>query len=350
MGRLQVNKLSVAYRTSRILVRAVTDVTFHVDDGEVLALWGHSGCGKSTIMKALLGLPLDDPGWVAGEATFDGRPVSPSIENHVVEEKDGSVRKNSLAFHRRHQQLLRPYLGPAWRVVLQEPIYSFELSRFMSIQIRESLKEMTNNGISGYNRLFNDFSSYLKELDLTVAYIESRTNLQLSGGECQRIALALNLAGNPKLMFIDEPTTAMDDQTRQAANGLIRNKVAQSGTSILLASHNRDELLALADRIIVLCGGEVVEEFERKVMDDTSVEKFHPYTRKLWFSMDAGELAARGGAAETGARKQGCPFVMECPVADANPQLKAKCAVDRPTLKAVAGNHSVACWAIEGTD
>ncbi|MDF1545225.1 MAG: ATP-binding cassette domain-containing protein [bacterium] len=348
MGSLRVEKLSVAYRTSRHLVRAVSDVSFSVERGKILALWGHSGCGKSTIMKALLGLPLDDPGWVGGQAWFNGEPVSPIADNYIAHKQDGSIRKDSLGFYRQQQKLLKPLLGVSWRTVLQEPIYSFEMSRLMDVQVRNSIRHMTNNGKGRFDALLGEFSSYLEKLDLTLDYLEDRVNLQLSGGECQRIGLAMNLVGNPGLMLVDEPTTAMDNQTRQVANQIIREKVKSSGMSVLLASHNRDELLALADSIVVLCSGEVVERFDRKIMDGTDVNAFHPYTRKLWFSFDAGEISARGAGAEVGSPKKGCPFVRECPIAGADSVLREKCAAQKPELRAVSGDHEIACWALEG--
>ncbi|MCH8922114.1 MAG: ATP-binding cassette domain-containing protein, partial [Planctomycetes bacterium] len=159
----------------------------------------------------------------------------------------------------------------------------------------------------------------LERLGLSVAKISGKKNIQLSGGECQRVALALSLIGTPKLLLADEPLTAMDPRMRQPAIKLLREKVDQ-GMMLVLASHNLPEMEALVDRLLVIYEGEVIEDIPNDRTDQGDTGYRHPHTQDLSASPGAAALPGRAGHHD-GAETCGCPYRAEC-----------RLPLDRPTL------------------
>lgn len=341
---LEVRRLSVAYSTATGLVRAVSGVSFTVPRGTALGLWGHSGCGKSTIMRALLGLPMDEPGWISGEAVFDDEPVSPHARDFVRESGAG-VRKNVVGFARRQQRLLRKVRGRLWRAIMQEPIYSFELKRMMGTQIEQTVAHLAGQAGESASDYLDQFRAIVDQLDLPYNSFRHKYNLSMSGGECQRAALALNLIGKPRLLFADEPTTAMDSRTRLKANAMIRERVASDRLSLLVASHNRDELVALADHLYVMYRGVGVEVCPKSLLESKSIEQFHPYTRELWFYQHDAEVAEdAGGPAENRPGVHGCPYSSRCSFARRDNALRRRCENEQLPTFDLGGGHFVSCW------
>jgi len=346
---LEVHGLSVAYSTANGLVRAVSGITFSVPRGTALGLWGHSGCGKSTIMRALLGLPMDEPGWIAGEAMFDHQPVSPKVRDYVRENGAG-VRKNVVGFTRRHQQLLRNVRGKLWRAIMQEPIYSFELKRTMGTQIEQAIAHLARQARNSATGLLDQYCDIVGELDLPYNSFRHKYNLTMSGGECQRAALALNLIGSPQLLFADEPTTAMDILTRFKANKLIRDRVAKNGLSLLVASHNREELAALVDHVYIMCRGVGVESFPTSALDKASTEQFHPYTRELWFAHhETGTVEGVDDSADSHLMTRGCPYAAKCSFARRDDKLRRHCEGEPLPIFDLGDGHRVSCWLFSTT-
>jgi len=346
---LEVHNLSVAYSTSTGLARAISGITFSVPRGTALGLWGHSGCGKSTIMRALLGLPMDEPGWITGEAIFDNEPVSPNVRDYVRENGAG-IRKNVVGFTRRHQRLLRNVRGRRWRAIMQEPIYSFELKRTMGTQIEQAIAHLAGQARESAKDFLDQYCAIVSELDLPYDSFRHKYNLTMSGGECQRAALALNLIGNPRLLFADEPTTAMDIGTRFKANKLIRDRVATNGLSLLVASHNREELTSLVDHVYIMCRGVGVELFPKSALDKGSTEEFHPYTRELWFAHhEAGIVEGIDDNADCRLTARGCPYSARCSFARRDDKLRKQCEGESLPNFDLGRGHSVSCWLFSPT-
>ncbi len=345
MPKLEIRNLFVAFQTRREMVRAVTDVSFQLDDGGSLGLWWHSGCGKSTIIKSILGLPIDGPGWTGGEVFYGDYRVSPEVSRYVTTGSKGMIYKDCMGFFRKHRKLLKPFLGSHWRSTFQEPIYSFDPRLPIGDQASRLLEHLSNDETGSNQYLTDEFESALQKFDLNPSQIRNRVNLELSGGECQRIQLALSIAGRPKLLLADEPTTAIDRDTRMKVNELLKEKMRGEGMGLLIASHNRDELLTLVDRIVVLCKGVVIERMDSKCLTDDSAESFHPYTRKLWFALgdqDAQPCRSMLGTAESSLR--GCPFVDECSYPESSADLRGRCRHERPPFFSLADGHDVSCW------
>lgn len=345
---LVVDNLSVAFQTDRELVRAVKNVSLSISRGQGLGLWGHSGCGKSTVMKSLLALAVDEPGWVGGSARFGGLDIVPEVSKYVITNGSGVIRKNCMAFQKAHRNLVRPLLKNNWRVIFQEPIYSFEEGLPLGNQIKNTLKFYAASQNADPDHMYKDFVEILNQLNLDYAEISFKTNRQLSGGECQRIALALSLTGSVEFLIADEPTTAMDAKTSSIAAKIIREKIISNQTSLLLASHNRAELVSLVDHILVMYQGQLVESMSKATLSTTEPEKFHPYTQRLWFAV--GDVAM----GYTSANNEGvqpersqCPYSPICSFPPGDPELSKKCHGKCPPFFDVGEDHRVACWKFE---
>ena len=125
--------------------------------GETVGLWGHSGCGKSSIVRALTGLLNSEPGWVEGTAKYQGKSVSPRPRQYIEFTQNGSepgtsarvvrIVKDSIGFQEQHRRLLRPYLGSEWRMVWQEPIYSFESTVSIGKQCDSFFRRLRRLGV-----------------------------------------------------------------------------------------------------------------------------------------------------------------------------------------------------------
>lgn len=208
-------------------VRGVHGLNFEVMPGEVVGLAGRSGCGKSTALRLLAGMERPD----RGSIDFGGKPAW-----------NGS--------HRRHPNLPRPgfvmpvFQDPASSLDPRWPIYR-SVTEPLTVRLKMTRKERIERAVE----LVCDVG--LDQLDVTVL------PSQLSGGQCQRVAIVRALAGNPALLVADEPTAALDVTSAAGIMHLLRN-TADAGTAMIIVSHDRRILQALADRVVHLEDGHPV--------------------------------------------------------------------------------------------
>lgn len=343
-----VENLSVRYATSYGQVLAASNVSFRLAPGEAIGLWGRSGCGKSSLITTLLGLSPGLPGWVNGTVYFEGNRVSPEVSSYVHDDRRRGIWKDVIGFQRAHNRMIQPYLGEAWRTMFQEPVYGFEPGRDMAQQALEIADHLADQDHRPRSELRTELEASLKRLGLSIAKISGKKNIQLSGGECQRVALALSVIGSPKILLADEPLTAMDPRMRQPAIKLLREKVDQ-GMMLVLASHNLTEMRALVDRLLVIYEGEIIEDIpnDRTGKDDTGYR--HPHTLNLSASPGAAALPGRA-AHHDGTETQGCPYRAECRLPLESPTLDEQCRTKKPPLDAIGPNHHVACWSVHDSE
>lgn len=274
---------------SRKRLHVLQDVSFSMRRGEIIALVGESGSGKSTIARIIARL-MDAS---EGELLLDGKDV-------LVEERRGA----SLAYRRRVQMIFQdPFgsLNPAHTVAyhLERP-----LVRHKIVQGRKAIRERIHD--------------LLETVGLVPAatYAEKRPD-QLSGGQRQRVAIARALAVEPELIIADEPTSMLDVSLRMGVLNLMDKLRRERGVSYLFITHDLASARYLADRIMVLYAGQVVES----ATSDTLIEEpSHPYTRLLLSSVpnprgsiQAEPTKSAGGALSLSERPPGCPFAARCP-------------------------------------
>nr|WP_315265996.1 ATP-binding cassette domain-containing protein [Microbacterium lemovicicum] len=241
MKPLEVEDAVVEYRVpGRARVRAVAGVSLDVAAGEVLGLVGESGCGKSSLGRAIVGLnPLD-----SGRILIDGRPLAP--------------------LGRR----ARPVADRAVQMVFQDPYSSLNPRRRVGRQIRDAI-----TGGNGSARV----GELLESVGLP-ASSASRFPHQFSGGQRQRIAIARALASEPRVIVADEPVSALDASTRLHVAGLLSETATSRGVALLMISHDLSGLRVIAHRIAVMYFGRIVE---LGPTDAVWSDPRHPYTRTL---------------------------------------------------------------------
>jgi oligopeptide/dipeptide ABC transporter ATP-binding protein len=318
MSLLDVRGLAVAFDTEAGPRRAVDDVSFSVDAEERVALVGESGSGKTVTGLALLGL-IDPPGRVVdGSIRFDGRELVGASERdyRLVRGREiAMVFQDSLT-------ALNPSLRIGDQVAEAVSVHDSGASRGAAASRAHELLELVGIGDGDGPVRARDYPH------------------QLSGGMRQRVVLAIALANRPKLLVADEPTTALDVTTQAQILALLDELRAEMGLALLFITHDLGVAAGIADRVVVMYAGRVVEEAEAS--DLFSVPR-HPYTRGLLDSSPRlgsvrGVLPAIAGQPPGLSEiPPGCAFHPRCGFAE------PRCAEAVPPLEPVGDEHNVAC-------
>jgi len=308
---LEVRNLSVSYRAGSGRLRAVCDVSFRLGSGETLALVGESGCGKSSLALAIMGLtdPVNDH--VPGEILFEGEPL-PAPRTSQWRELAG--RRLAMVFQDA-QASLNPVLTVESHLVEALKAHQRLTRRAALTRARELLERVGIPDPQLYGR---------------------RYPFELSGGMCQRVAIALGICHGPSLLLADEPTSALDPTIQLQIIGLLQHLQRSGDLSLLLISHDLALVREIADRVAVMYHGLWVEE---GVVDEIFREPAHPYTRALLESSPRLEhhrelnplVPVRGFPPRPGEVMDGCPFEPRCPLAKLECQARIPQAVERTT-------------------
>ncbi len=319
MALLKVEKLQTHFRTEDGVSRAVNGVSFQLNAGETLAIVGESGCGKSVTAMSILRLIPSPPGKSAGSIRFQGRDLLTLPEPEMRR-----IRGNDIS------------------MIFQEPMTSLNPVLTIGRQITETLvlhqkldKAAATARAIEMLRLAN-----IPEPERRVAQYPH----ELSGGMRQRVMIAMALACDPKLLIADEPTTALDVTVQAQILDLMRQLKERTGTAIILITHDLGVVAEMAERVIVMYAGKVVEQAS---VEDLFARPQHPYTRALLGSMPrladgSGEhkrLAEIPGVVPALTRKiDGCIFAPRCA------QAVDHCRAHYPPLEEKSEKHWAACW------
>lgn len=250
---LDVNDLSVEFRTRNGIVKALEKVSIHVDKGEVLGIVGESGSGKSVTAYTIIGL-LDSAGLATnGKAAFDGMLLSGANE-----------------------ALLSDLRGREISMVFQNPRAALNPIRPVGKQIEDVLLRHVQASRQNVRKKAIDMLDQVKIVDSKRRYWSYP--FELSGGMCQRVMIAIALACNPRLLIADEPTTGLDVTTQKATMDLIQELSQNRNMSVILITHDLGMASAYCDRLVVMEKGKVVES--APVVKIFS-EPQHSYTKKL---------------------------------------------------------------------
>lgn len=240
---LQVDQLVVEYG-GRAAFRAVDGISFDIRAGEVLALVGESGCGKSSTARAVIG--MEKP--AGGDVRYRGGPIAP------------------LGLRTRPRELT------AIQMVFQDPNSSLNPRLRVGRQIGEGSRAARSRGLST-----SDAAHWLREVGLSPD-LENRYPYQLSGGQRQRVAIARALAARPDLIVADEPISALDASAQASVAAMMRELCVASGAAMLFISHDLSVVRLMADRVAVMYAGHIVESGPTSLVWS---EPLHPYTRAL---------------------------------------------------------------------
>jgi peptide/nickel transport system ATP-binding protein len=274
---LRIEKLSVSFATESGTVTAVEGVSLEVSPGETLALVGESGSGKSTVALAAMGL-------LPGNATAEGVVAVAGVD--IVDAPEST---------------LRGLRGRTASMVFQEPATALDPLTRVGTQIAEVIRN---------HREVSAAEAAAEAVDLLrrvgVPNPEARVSsfpFQLSGGQRQRVVIAMAIANQPRVLIADEPTTALDVTVQAEILDLLRRLAAETGTGVLLVTHNMGVVADFADRVAVMYRGQIVETGP---VEDVLLRPTHDYTKRLLAAvprLDVAEVplpeAGRAAARET---------------------------------------------------
>ncbi|MCC7272617.1 MAG: ABC transporter ATP-binding protein [Alphaproteobacteria bacterium] len=314
---LEVRDLKTWFRTEGGLFRAVDGISFTVERGRTLGIVGESGCGKSVTSLSIMGLVPQPPGVIAGgEILFQGEDLL-----------------------KKRRAELRRIRGGEISMVFQEPMTSLNPVFTVGDQIIEAITAHLDLGAAAARE-----RALAMLRKVRIPSPERRIAAyphQLSGGMRQRVMIAMALACDPKLLIADEPTTALDVTIQAQILDLMRLLRDETGTAIILITHDLGVIAGIADDVVVMYAGKIVESAPVQAL---FADPQHPYTIGLMGSIpkldeERTRLASIEGTVPAPfALPAGCRFNPRCPFAD------DRCRTDEPPLRPLRDGHLVACW------
>ena len=320
---LSITDLSVRFRLPEGEAVAVDGVSLDVAPGEVLGIVGESGSGKSQILYAMMGL-LAANGRAAGQVLFQGQDL--------------------LALAPREMDRVR---GQALAMIFQDPMTSLNPYMRVGDQLAEGL--IVHKGLSKAEARAEAVRMLDRVRIPDAANRARRYPHEFSGGMRQRVMIAMALLAQPRLLLADEPTTALDVTIQAQVLDLMAELARETGTAIILVTHDLGVVARMCDRVVVLYGGRVMEEAPAVALFDAPA---HPYTRGLLAAMPRLEAALTPrlgtipGTPRSGGAAKGCPFVDRCEMR------LPHCDSQRPALqdlRAFGPGRRAACHLTGGT-
>jgi oligopeptide transport system ATP-binding protein len=318
MSLLEVRALHVEFATHGGVVKAVRGVDFDLDPGRTLAIVGESGCGKSVTVQAMMGLIPSPPGRiVSGSVRLEGRELAGPGGGAAA-----SVRGGEIA------------------MIFQDPMTSLNPTMKVGRQITEALR--VHRGMAPARARARAVE--LMEAVQIPAAAERVDDypFQLSGGMRQRVMIAMAIAGDPRVLVADEPTTALDVTVQAQILSLLQGLQRERGMAMVLITHDLGVVARMADDVVVMYAGRIVE---RGSVEDVFLRPAHPYTLGLRQAMprrDAGGRARlepiEGSPPDLFSPPPGCAYAARCPWA------MAACARIDPPAAGVGAGHASCCW------
>ncbi len=318
MPLLEVKNLHTHFKTKKGIVRAVNDVSYSLEPGKTIGIVGESGSGKSVSAMSILKL-LDSNGYIAeGEIYFEGRELT-----KLPKEEMYNIRGNAIS------------------VIFQEPMTPLNPVFTVDKQLSEPF--MIHQGMNKKQAHEQALKMlYDVQIPNPEAVIKQYPH-QLSGGMRQRVMIAMALACKPKILIADEPTTALDVTIQAQILRLMNELQQEKGTSILFITHDLGVINEMADDVVVMYCGQVVEQASAKTIF-TDCKMSHPYTEGLMFSIPridniTGKLEPIPGVVPHPlALPKGCKFAPRCKYCT------QKCIDEEPKLVEVGDGQKIRCF------
>jgi peptide/nickel transport system ATP-binding protein len=341
---LSVRDLKTYFMADEGMVKAVDGVSFNVYPGQTLGIVGESGCGKSVTAHSILRV-VDEPGRIVGGQILLRRGAG--SEDGVRRNGAGEAKELDLVTLSPNGRMMRSIRTGVIAYVFQEPMSAFSPVHSIGNQIREAIQ---------FHRNVSKREAQARGIELLrrvgIPRPEQRMDeyaFQLSGGLRQRALIAMALSCDPQLLIADEPTTALDVTTQAQILELLADLQEQNGMAIMLITHNLGVVAEMADDVVVMYLGRVVEEGP---VDEIFYAPKHPYTQLLLKSIPSVYAESRtklptiaGSVPHPFSRPQGCPFHPRCPSF-----MRGTCDVAEPRLLAVEGAQRASCFLYQTPD
>lgn len=318
---LRLNHLSIDYKVKDGYLSAVNDINCVINKGEVFAIVGESGCGKSTVAHSIMNLLPGGNEVITGEVIFKG--------------------KNLRECGQKEMEAIR---GKEIGMIFQNPLDSLNPVYTVGSQTAEAILLDKVDKTEAWNRVLKLFR------DVKMPDAEERMKSfphELSGGMRQRVMIAMMLSRNPELLIADEPTTALDVTIEAQILDILRQLKDQFNTAIMLITHNFGLVAEIADKIGIMYAGEMVESGD--VFEIFENPK-HPYTRLLMQALPSGTKKdgrlqiIEGSVPRITEKKPGCRFANRCPYA------KDICFAETPEAVDISDTHFCRCHMIGKED
>ncbi|MBV4417875.1 ABC transporter ATP-binding protein [Clostridium tyrobutyricum] len=316
---LNVENLSISFDTFEGKVNVLDNVSFSIDNGEILSIVGESGSGKSVSAYSILGI-LD--------------------ENSNVE--SGKILFEDTDLLKLNKKEIREYRGKKIGMVFQEPMTALHPTMKVGKQLLNVI--IQNSGVSK-EKAHEIMINNLKDVHFdNPDEIANKYPYELSGGMRQRIVISLAMSNEPKLLIADEPTTALDVTIQAEILNLMKELVSKRNTAILLITHDFSVVRSVSDKVCVMYGGKILEQGNT---DEVLKNPKNPYTAallnalpdKVDSNMRLQEI--KGEVPDLRFRPKGCIFYSRC-------MKKGKiCSQKVPTKKKISSDHFVYCWEVE---
>lgn len=314
---LRLENLSIDYKVKEGYLSAVKDVNFSINKGEIFAVVGESGCGKSTVAHSIMNLLPGGNETITGKVIFKGRDL-----REVTEKEMEKIRGKEIG------------------MIFQNPLDSLNPVYTVGSQVAEAIELDKVDKTEAWNRVVELFK------DVKMPDAEERAKSfphELSGGMRQRVMIAMMISRNPELLIADEPTTALDVTIEAQILAIIKALKEQFNTAVMLITHNFGLVAEVADKIGVMYAGEMVETGD---VFEIFKNPVHPYTRLLMAALprktkNEGRLQTiEGNVPRITEKKPGCRFANRCPYAT------EKCKTEDPPMTMLGEDHMVRCHEI----
>ena len=314
---LQVENLKMYYHTSKGLVKAINDISFNIKKGETLGIVGESGCGKTSLGTSLLRMPSIPGKYEGGKIILDNEDIIPLKEEYI--RKNIRWSKISMVFQGAMNSLT--------------PVYT------IGSQMLETLERHVDMDKTAANKLIEEYLEYVG----LHSSIYKRYPHELSGGMKQRVVIAAALFLKPKLIILDEPTTALDVIVQAQIINLLKKLKKDFDLSFIFITHDLALEAEISDRVCVMYGGKIAELASN---EDIYTNAKHPYTRRLLAATPRLNKAVsklefiEGTPPDLLNPPKGCMFYDRCK------ERIDRCKDEEPILKDTGNGHLCACHLI----
>lgn len=316
---LKVEGLTIAFKNKKESFKAVENIGFELKRGEILGIVGESGSGKTITSKAILNLLPDNAAVSEGSISFSGRELAGLTEKEMEKLRGTEI---AMIFQDSKMSLDQVYTvgSQITEAILTHENISRDQAKKRALTLLESVK------IPNAPRVFDSYP------------------FELSGGMCQRVMIAIALSCSPKILIADEPTTALDVTVQSQILDLLKEIQRVTSMGILLITHDLGVISEVADRVIVMYAGKIMESTTKAELIENPV---HPYTRGLirsMLKMDTEEevlYSIDGVVPDIKSMPEGCRFSTRCPLA------MERCRKEDPGITTVSPGHLVSCFRSE---